>query len=129
MFEVAAGGALPLGFGGKAVGAGGLAGQPAAVTVCVKPGDAGYRLLGMIEIFVLPEGRRIVSAGVEVEFVFGVCYLRGGEEEGVDPDAVDGTFAILTGSGAHEEPGCGDGGEGGLDEGVREVGVSGGHDS
>src|SRR5216684_6969510 len=41
LFEVVAGGALPLGFGGKAVGAAGLAGQPAAVAVGAKPGDAG----------------------------------------------------------------------------------------
>ena len=43
------------------------------------------------------------------------CVAQFGEEECVDPDAVDGAFAILAGSGAHQEPGCGDGDQEGID--------------
>src|ERR1022692_1413713 len=71
----------------------------------------------MIEILVLPEGRRACRGGVQEERVFGVGDLGGGEEEGIGPDTVDGTFAILTGGGTHEEPGFGDGDETGLGEG------------
>jgi hypothetical protein len=49
--------------------------------------------------------------------VFGVGDLSGGELEGVNPDAVDGAFAILTGGGAHEEPGSGDRNQTRLDAG------------
>src|ERR1022692_1297256 len=122
LLEIAASGALPFGFGGKTVGAAGLGGEPVAVTVGVEPGDAGDGLLGMIEILVVPEGRRVRGRGVHEERVFGVGDLSGGEEESVNPNAVDGAFAILTGSGAHEEPGCGDGDEHGLD-GVAGLGV------
>jgi hypothetical protein len=56
--------------------------------------------------------------------------LRGGEKESIDPDAVDGAFAILTGGGTHKEPGSGDGDEVGLDWGCcagSVVGMSRGH--
>jgi hypothetical protein len=41
--------------------------------------------------------------------------LSGGEKECIDPDAMDGSFAILAGSGAHEEPSFWNGDEAGLD--------------
>ena len=41
-------------------------------------------------------------------FVLGVGDLSGGQEESVDPDAMDGAFAVLAGVGAHQEPGGGD---------------------
>lgn len=47
--------------------------------------------------------------------VFGVGDLSGGQEKSIEPDAVDGAFAILTGGRTHEEPGCGDGDEVGLE--------------
>ena len=40
--------------------------------------------------------------------VFGIGNLSGGELEGINPHAVNGAFAILAGSGSHEEPGSGD---------------------
>ena len=78
LLEVAAGGALPLGFGGKAVGAGGLGGEPVAIIVSVKPGDACYGLLRMVEIGIGPEGRSGGRRGAEEVGVFGVGDLRGG---------------------------------------------------
>lgn len=84
----------------------------------------------MVEILFMGEGRRIGGSRVYEAFVFGVGDLSGGEQESVDPDAVDGAFAILTGGGAHEEPCCGDGDEVGLDWGCcggLVVGMSGGH--
>jgi hypothetical protein len=72
----------------------------------------------MIEILIMPEWRRVRRRGVQEERVFSVGDLRGGEEESVDPDAVDGTFAILTGGGAHKKPAFGDGDEQGLDGGI-----------
>jgi len=57
LFEIAAGGALPFGLSGEMVGATGLGGQPLTVMVGFEPGDAGYGLLGMVEIFVVPEWR------------------------------------------------------------------------
>ena len=84
-------------------------------------------MLRVIEILILPERWRVGGGRAEEDRVFGVGDLCGGEKEGVDPDAVDGTFAILTGRGAHEEPGCGDGDEVGLEVSGREVGVSGCH--
>src|SRR5882672_2325099 len=109
LLEIAAGGALPFGFGWETVRTRGLGGEPLAITVGVEPGDAGYGLLGMIEILVVPEGRRIGCSGTEIDRVFGIGDLRGGKEEGVDPNAVDGTFTILTGGGAHEGPRRGNG--------------------
>jgi hypothetical protein len=63
----------------------------------------------MVEILVMPERWRLRRGGGHEAFVFGVGNLSGGEEKSVDPDAVDGAFAILTGGGTHEEPGFGDG--------------------
>lgn len=40
--------------------------------------------------------------------VLGVGDLDSGQRESVDMSAVDGAFTILTGRGAHEEPGGGD---------------------
>src|ERR1700685_2312725 len=95
-----------------------------AVAVCVEPRDSSYGLLRMIEILVVPEGRRVRRGGAQEERVFGVGDLRGGEAEGVDPDAVDGTFAILAGGGAHEKPALWDGDERGLGGGwCAELGV------
>jgi hypothetical protein len=97
LVEIAASGTLPLGFGGKTVGSPGLRGKPLAVAVSVDPGDSGYGLLRMVEVLVMPEWRRVRRRGVQKERVFSVRDLRGGHEESVDPDAVDGAFAILTG--------------------------------
>src|ERR1700730_74934 len=84
----------------------------------------------MIEILVVPEGWSVRRGGSHEESVFRVGDLGGGEEECIDPDAVDGTFAILAGSGAHEKPACGDGDEGGLEGGSSGlmVRMSSGHD-
>ena len=118
LFEIAASGALPFGFGGKTVGAGGLRGQPLAVTVGLEPGDSGDGLLGIVKILVVPERRRSRSGGAQEVCVLGIGDLRGGELEGVNPNAVDGAFAVLTGGGAHEEPGAGNEIKARLDLGV-----------
>ena len=62
----------------------------------------------MVEVGILPERRRRGGSRSEEASVFGVGDLRGGEEESVNPDAMDGTFAVLAGVGAHPEPGAGD---------------------
>ena len=71
------------------------------------PGDSGYRLFGMVEVWVLPEWRRGGTGRGEEARVFGVGDLRSGQQEGVDPDAMDGALAVLAGVGAHQEPGAG----------------------
>lgn len=76
--------------------------------VCVEPGDTGDGLIGTAKILVVPKRRRVRSGGAKEMCVIGVGDLSGGELVGVNPDAVDGVFAILTGGGAHEEPGRGD---------------------
>src|ERR1700682_816635 len=58
LFFIASGGALPLGFGGQMVRAAGLSSQPFAILCGTKPGNAGHRLIGMIEIRIVPEGWR-----------------------------------------------------------------------
>jgi len=64
---------------------------------------------------------RIGGAGnpcdAQVGCVFGVRDLSCGECEGVNPDAVNGAFAILTEGGAHEEPGGRDGKQSGFEVG------------
>jgi hypothetical protein len=65
----------------------------------------------MIEVWIVPERRGSRSGCIHEALVFGIGDLSGGEEEGIDPDAMNGTFAILPGGGAHEEPGGGDGDE------------------
>src|SRR5579872_6837781 len=61
----------------------------------------------MVEIWIVPEwGRRCAGCDEEAG-VFGVGDLGGGQEEGVDPNAMDGALAVLSGAGAHQEPGCG----------------------
>ena len=47
------------------------------------------------------------AVAMQEAFVFGIGDLRGGQLESVDPDAVDRTFAILAGVGAHQKPGSG----------------------
>ena len=80
-----------------------------AVVIRFEPRDTGDGLLRMVEVFVAPKWRSGEAGREKVRGVFGVGDLSGGEEEGVDPDTVDGAFAILTGGGAHEEPSFGDG--------------------
>ena len=75
LLEIGAGGALPLGFGWKTVGTGGLLCEPVAVTVCVEPGDSGYGLLGMIKLFILPEGWRVGLRVAQEHRVFGIRNL------------------------------------------------------
>ena len=84
----------------------------------------------MVEVLIMAEGWWIGRCRFHLAFVFCVGDLRGGEKESIDPDAVDGAFAILTGGRTHEEPGCGDQDEVGLDWGCWlgfEVGMSRGH--
>ena len=57
------------------------------------------------------EGWRSVSGGGDEAAIVGVCDLGGGEGEGVDVDAVNGTLDILSVIGAHEEVGGRDGDE------------------
>src|ERR1700691_4577078 len=59
----------------------------------------------MIEVCVLPERRRGRARGAEEFRILGVGDLRRAGREGVDPDAMDGAFAVLAGVGAHQEPG------------------------
>src|SRR5437879_13599043 len=58
LLEPAAGGALPFGFGGKAVPVAGLGAQPIAVASGFEPGDTGDGLLGMVEVGIFPERRQ-----------------------------------------------------------------------
>ena len=84
LLDTAAGGEFPFGFGRQAVGAGCLRSEPFAVAGGFVPGDSGDRLLGMIEVSVLPEWRRwIVGCGQEFR-VFGIGELRGGGWKTVD---------------------------------------------
>jgi hypothetical protein len=69
------------------------------------PGNSGDRLLGMIEVGVLPEWRRHGGGCGEEARVFAVGHLSRGEKEGIDPDAVDGAFAVLARVGTHQKPG------------------------
>ena len=108
LLEAAARGALPFGFGGQVVVAAGFGAEPFAVADGFVPGDAGNRLLGMIEVGIGPAGRGWVLRRVEEANIFGVGDLRGGEVKAIDPDAVDGAFAVLAGVGAHEEEAGGD---------------------
>jgi hypothetical protein len=100
LFEVAASGALPLGFGGDMVGATGLRGEPVAIMIGVEPGNSGDGLEGMAEIGIAREGRGFGGGGVDEAFVFGVGDLRSCKEEGIDKNTVDGAFAILAGVGS-----------------------------
>src|SRR5258708_9399939 len=109
LFFVASGGALPLGFGGQTVRVAGLSSQPLAILCAMKPGNAGHRLIGMIEIRIVPEGWRRSGGRAEEQFILRVRDLCGCQQEGIDPDTVDGTFAVLTGVAAHQEPAFGDG--------------------
>jgi len=102
-FEIGAGGSLPFGFTGKTVDAAGLRGQPLAVKVGIKPGDAGDGLFGITKILIGPERRRVRAGGAEEMCVFGVGDLGGGEPERVNQHAVNWAFAILAGGGAHKE--------------------------
>src|SRR3981081_4482040 len=51
-------GTLPLGFSGQTVRATGLSSEPFAILRGLKPGNAGHRLIGMIEIRIVPKWRR-----------------------------------------------------------------------
>jgi hypothetical protein len=72
------------------------------------PRHSSDRLLRVIEIWVLTEWGRRGGGGAEEAIVFGVGDLCGGEQKRIDPDAMDGAFAILSRVGAHEEPSLAD---------------------
>src|ERR1019366_908982 len=78
LFQAAAGGVLPFGFGRQAVGAGGLRAQPFAVAGGFMPRDGGHGLLGMVEVWILPERRRRGAGRGEEVRVFGVGDLGRG---------------------------------------------------
>ncbi len=61
----------------------------------------------MIEICIVPERGWRSSSCVEKLRVLRVGDLRGGELKSVNPDTVDGAFAVLSGVRAHQEPGGG----------------------
>jgi len=104
LFEAATGGALPFGFTGQTEGASSLRTQPLAVANRFKPADSGNGLLGMVEVWVLPERRRQSGGCTQEAGVLGVGDLRGREQEGIDPDAMNGAFAVLAGVGTHQKP-------------------------
>jgi len=85
--------------------------------VCLEPGNSSDWLLGIAKILVVPEWRRVRSGGAQEICVLGIGDLSGGKFEGVNPHAVDGAFAILTGGRAHKEPGCGNRNQMGSDVG------------
>src|SRR5271166_1960811 len=78
------------------------------------PRNSGYGLLGMAEVGIVPERRGWSRSRAQEMTVFFIRDLRCGEEEGIDPHAMDGAFAILARRGAHEEAGCGNSDERGL---------------
>jgi len=127
LFEIAAGSAFPLGFGGKTVGAAGLRDEPLAIAIGIEPRDAGDGLPRMVEVGILPEGRWLISSRLHKALVVGIRDLSGGEKESVDPDPMDGAFAILTRIGAHEEPGSRDRDEQGFEGIGWKLGVRGCH--
>lgn len=104
LLDAAPGGSLPLGLGRKAVAAGGLCAQPAAIQRGFVPGNSDNWLRGMAEVWVLPEGWSRTRSRAEEPIVFGVGHLRSSEKKSINPDSVDRTLAILTGVRAHEKP-------------------------
>jgi len=113
LFEAAAGGTFPFGFGGKAEVASGLVTQPFAVARGIMPGGSGYGLLRVIEVGIAPERRRCGSGRNEESRVLLVCDLSGGEQERVDPYATDRFLAILAFVRSHEKNRRRDSNEGG----------------
>ena len=101
LFEAAAGGAFPFGFGGKAIGASSLRREPLAILNGLKPVDRNDRMLRLVEVGVWRDGRTGGIGCALKEFVFRVGNLSRRDREGINPDAVDGTFAVLAGIGAH----------------------------
>ena len=101
--------------------------QPFAVAGGFVPGDCGDGLLRMIEIWVAARTAEAAHRLRGRSGVLGVGDLRGGELEGVDPDAMDRAFAVLAGDGSHEEPGSGDADQRGFEcgDGVSERRVEG----
>ena len=61
----------------------------------------------MVEVRIVQKGGAVGDACAEGRERIGVGDLGGRQQEGVDPDPVDGTLAILAGVGAHQEPAAG----------------------
>src|ERR1700730_1160001 len=97
LLHSAAGGKLPLGFGGQTVEAGGLRAQPIAVSDSVEPRNSGDRLLRMIEVGIAPKWRCQRGHRPQKGFVFGVGDLRGRQPEAVHPNTMNWTLAVLAG--------------------------------
>src|SRR6202167_52169 len=89
-------GSFPLGLGGEAKLSARACLQPLAVASCFVPRDSDHRLLRMIEIWIVREGRRGATCRLNEARVVGVCDLVSGEQEFVDPDAMHRPFAVLT---------------------------------
>ena len=60
----------------------------------------------MIEVWIVPEGRRWRRRRAEKVSVLFVGDLGCGEKEGIDLYTMNGTLAILASIGAHEEVAC-----------------------
>ena len=70
--QAAPGRGLPLVFGGQLMGDAGDPGQPPAEGRGVVPGDPHHRLIGAIEIFILPVEGRLMPGGLQKPAVLGV---------------------------------------------------------
>ena len=104
LFEASPGGAFPLCLGRKAELVPSLRAQPVAVTYGFVPGDSRHRLVRMVEVRMLPEGRHWRRTGPQKLPIFRIRDLRRGEPKGINPDAMDRAFAVLAGFRAHQKP-------------------------
>jgi hypothetical protein len=75
--------------------------QPLAEGHGVVPGNAHHRLVGAIEVFVLPVERLRVTRGLKEPAVLGVGGLGHGDVKGIDPHPVEGDFIGITARFAH----------------------------
>src|SRR5512146_1459015 len=94
---------LPLGLRGQSVASAAFLAQPAAVFVSLKPGYGHHRLVGMIQVRVLPFGRSSVAGRSHKRGPVPVTHLENGHLKGIDPHAMDGLFVIPARGATHLE--------------------------
>src|SRR5215472_4663265 len=107
LIETAAGGALPLSFGGQTKIATDERAQPLAISSRIKPGNRNDGLARIGKARILPMGWRTAARRAQKWRVFRIADLAFGQFERIDPHTAHGAFVVLPGCAAHPEPSFG----------------------
>ncbi len=107
-FAAAARGVLPLGFRGQAITPPAHRAQPLAILRGLRPAHRHHRLVRLIQVRIIPAGRRRVTRGLQEESEIAVPHLIDRHLESIHPHTVDRPLRLLAVLRTHQERTCGD---------------------